>query len=265
MAITTQGPSPAPTITCSVFGGQCTKSHWRKGRSWPSTTRSASPEMTRNASASVSQWYSEFGSPGSSTASWTPSIGKSVSASHSVLPVNATDCRPGRAHQRASRAFSTNQPLPPATRPCSVRSSGASGTTERPDRQRDDVGGGGDRMRWARVVEPTTDVHGAWGTEHRCEGQRQRSGAQGISAAPDVQRRRSSEARACGSRSLRLAGDQNAAGSVARNLSVERVLADGKRAAREDRRRGSWGRRADLDRVRVPRLEGVRQATGLAP
>ena len=36
-----------------------------------------------------------------------------MSASHSVLPVNETDCRPGRAHQRASRAFRTNQPLPP--------------------------------------------------------------------------------------------------------------------------------------------------------
>ena len=57
-------PSPAPTITCSVFGGQCTKSHCRNGRSWPSTISSVSPESTRNASVSVSQWYIELGSPG---------------------------------------------------------------------------------------------------------------------------------------------------------------------------------------------------------
>jgi len=120
-------------------------------------------------------------------------------------------------------------------------------------------------MRWARVVEPTTDIHGPWRGEHSRKGQRQRSGAHGISAGPDVQRRRSSKSRPCGSGSLRLTADQNVARSVERNLSVERVLAGGQRAAREDRRRGFRGRRADLDRVRVPRLEAVRQATGLAP
>src|SRR5436190_19538695 len=36
--------------------------------------------------------------------------------------------RPGRSHQPASRALTTNQPSPPAASPCSVCSSGASGT-----------------------------------------------------------------------------------------------------------------------------------------
>src|SRR5215211_4322008 len=102
-------------ITCSVLGGQCTKSHCLNGRSSPSTIRSASPESTRKASVSVSQWYIELGSPGSRTARFTPSIGKYVSASKSVLPVKDTLCLPGRECQRASRAFRTNHPPPKQT------------------------------------------------------------------------------------------------------------------------------------------------------
>ena len=49
-AITRHGPLPAPTITCFVFGGQCTKSHARSCRSSPSTIRTASPETTRKSS-----------------------------------------------------------------------------------------------------------------------------------------------------------------------------------------------------------------------
>src|SRR5204862_1876668 len=49
-ATTTHGPLPAPTITCFVSGGQCTKSQARSRRSRPSTTRTASPETTRKSS-----------------------------------------------------------------------------------------------------------------------------------------------------------------------------------------------------------------------
>ena len=52
----TQGPSPAPTNTCSVPGGQCTKSHVRSGRSCSSTSRRHSPESTRKSSCSSSRW-----------------------------------------------------------------------------------------------------------------------------------------------------------------------------------------------------------------
>jgi hypothetical protein len=54
IATTAQGPSPAPTIRWFVPAGPWTKSHWRNGRSWPSTIRSASPESTRKSSCSVS-------------------------------------------------------------------------------------------------------------------------------------------------------------------------------------------------------------------
>src|SRR5215204_6962657 len=93
MAKPTHRPSPAPKITWFVFGGQKAKSHCLSGRSWPSTIRSASPEMMKKASASVSQWYIEFGSPGSRRKRLTPSIGEKLSASHSSGPVNEIPCR----------------------------------------------------------------------------------------------------------------------------------------------------------------------------
>ena len=45
-------PSPTPTNTCRVSGGQCTKSHCLSARSCPSTISSASPESTRKSSCS---------------------------------------------------------------------------------------------------------------------------------------------------------------------------------------------------------------------
>src|SRR5581483_5700883 len=44
------GPLPAPTTTCSVHFGKCTKSHAFKCRSSPSTRRRHSPERTRKSS-----------------------------------------------------------------------------------------------------------------------------------------------------------------------------------------------------------------------
>src|SRR6266536_2316287 len=43
----THGPSPVATKTCSLQGGQCTKSHALSGRSSPSTRRRNSPRSTR--------------------------------------------------------------------------------------------------------------------------------------------------------------------------------------------------------------------------
>src|SRR5262245_41890558 len=104
-------------------GGQCTKSHRRSARSWPSTISSAWPSSTRKSSWSGSQWYIPIGSPGPSTNRLTPSCGNSASPSKPQrIP------RPGRSSQRASRAFTTNQPSSVGTSPCSVCSSAASGT-----------------------------------------------------------------------------------------------------------------------------------------
>ena len=75
------GPSPAPTKTCSVIGGQWTKSHCFSGRSSPSITSTHSPETTRKSSWAHSPWYMQFGSPGRRTTSWKPSSSNSASPS----------------------------------------------------------------------------------------------------------------------------------------------------------------------------------------
>ena len=164
--------------------GMYTKSHCRNGRSWPSMTRSASPEITKNASASVSQWYCELGSPGSRTASWTPSIGKNVSASHSFRPVNDTLRRPGRSYHRASRALRTNQPGPTPLSPCSVCSGGLSGIStggmlrglrEPADPDRGHVGRHG-RIRSRPLLEPAVELRRAAHRHGRAEDDRERRG-----------------------------------------------------------------------------------------
>ena len=53
---TAHGRSPAPTKTCSVPAGQCTKSHWRSGRSSPSMIAMHSPCNTRKSSCTGSEW-----------------------------------------------------------------------------------------------------------------------------------------------------------------------------------------------------------------
>src|SRR5437588_211871 len=58
---TTHGPSPAPTNTCSVPGGQCTKSHARSVRSSPSISSRHSPARTRKSSRFDSAWYIPLG------------------------------------------------------------------------------------------------------------------------------------------------------------------------------------------------------------
>ena len=70
---TTHGPSPAPTKTCSVHGGQWTKSHARKRRSSPSTISRHSPARTRKSSCASSPWYMRSARPGWRTPMPTPS------------------------------------------------------------------------------------------------------------------------------------------------------------------------------------------------
>src|SRR5205814_2129436 len=113
-----------PTIVCSVYGGQCTKSHCRSGRSCPSTISVAVPERTRKSSWSLSQWDIDNGWPGPSTVMPNPSCSKTVSPpKFENLP------QPSDSYQRSSCALTTNQPSPLHTRPCSVSSTGASGTS----------------------------------------------------------------------------------------------------------------------------------------
>ena len=85
---------------------------------------------------------------------------------------------------------------------------GASGATQVPDRQRDEVRGGRRGVLSARVVDPAADVDGARRVERRCEGQRKRSVAHRAGARPDVQRRRCADSRAGGSGALGLARDR---------------------------------------------------------
>src|SRR5207342_3527696 len=125
-ASTSEVESPAPMIVCFASGGQCTKSHWRRGRSSPSMISSASPLSTRKSSWSSSQWYMDIGSPGSIATRWIPSCENCGSPSNrEYVP------RPSQTPQTASRALSTNQPSPLATSPCSFDSRCASGATRK--------------------------------------------------------------------------------------------------------------------------------------
>src|SRR4051794_25690246 len=67
------------------------------------------------------------GCPGPSTLIPSPSWSKTVSP-----PKFEKVPQPPDSYQRISRAFTTNQPSPLHTRPCSVTSTGASGTFTRP-------------------------------------------------------------------------------------------------------------------------------------
>src|SRR5256886_448642 len=117
------GSSPAPTKTWFVPGGQWTKSQACSGRSSPSTSSRHSPNRTRKSSCWFSRWYMQAGWPGSSTPMLIPSCSNDGSPSNTVPEPNFS-C----SNQRASFAFTTNQPSPLGTRPESVLSNGASGT-----------------------------------------------------------------------------------------------------------------------------------------
>src|SRR5688572_23084306 len=124
MPTTTHGPSPAPTKTCSVIGGQCTKSQALRRLSCPSTTRRHSPESTRKSSCASSAWYMQFGSPGRRIPMFTPTCSKRASSLSNIV------YRPSSlSNQRRSCALTTNQPSPTGYRPTAFRTRGASGTT----------------------------------------------------------------------------------------------------------------------------------------
>ena len=130
-ATTTAASLPAPTMTCSVSGGQCTKSHVRSWRSLPSTIRTHSPATTRNASCDLSRWYIAIGWPGRSTLMLIPICGKRF------LPSKVQNVPSGPpSRQRDSRAFSTNNPSPSGTGPSSSVASSPHPRQQSPNRNR---------------------------------------------------------------------------------------------------------------------------------
>src|SRR5262245_7187208 len=206
-------------------GGQWTKSHSRSGRSRPSISSNASPESTRKSSWSAYQWYIPIGSPGPSTYSVIPTCGKSVAPSKgSDFP------RRGRSRQRASRAFSTNQPSPAAASPPSSSRIGASGTATRGILQDGRIFGG------ARDSHP----HRGGGDE------RIRSNSQ--QAAPSAHERRQAEPARVGRHRLR--HGHRPPGRLADRPERNPGTARGER---NRRRYGRVGRRAR----RPPREQGV--------
>src|SRR6266516_2943883 len=131
----THGPSPVPTKTCPVPGGQCTKSHARSGRSSPSTRSKHSPARTRKSSCFDSARYIPLGLPGSSTASVMPRSPNLTGFAPSKTQ------RPPKASfvsQAASRTLMTNQPSVTGARPESTDSRRASSTIPYPSLRRFD-------------------------------------------------------------------------------------------------------------------------------
>src|SRR5689334_6134427 len=124
IASSAQGPSPAPTNTCSVQAGQCTKSHALRRRSWPSTSSRHSPESTRKSSCSSSPWYMHDGWPGARIPMLIPTCGKRASPSKRVYAPKSL------SRQAASRVSRTNQPSPLGTIPISAGSGFASATMD---------------------------------------------------------------------------------------------------------------------------------------
>ena len=122
---TTQGPSPAPTIMWLVPAGQWTKSLWPQRPLLALDDEQRLAARTRKSSWSASQWYIPIGSPGPRTKRAIPTWGNSVS------PSNGSECpRPAMAPARLARV--EHEPaLAAGTRPRSVSSSAASGTTVR--------------------------------------------------------------------------------------------------------------------------------------
>src|SRR5437764_4993083 len=131
----TQGPSPVPTKTWAVPGGQCTRSHACSGRSWSSMIRTHVPASTRKSSWHGSAWYIPFGVPGSRTTRVWPSCsngcgtasGRSISTRRLLSNTQRLPRASLRTHA-ASPTLTTNQPGLTGASPEPTSSSRASST-----------------------------------------------------------------------------------------------------------------------------------------
>ena len=155
-ASTTAGPSPAPTMMCSVSrrasGRSPTSSasapHPRRSAGTRPRARGSPPACSRGGTCPI-------GCPGWSTLRLIPRSGKRRLPSKSQ---NAPS--PPVSRQRISRALTTNQPSPPGRSPNFVISRGASGTTIRTltDVQKSlPVAERPRRPEWMKVRAPSAD------------------------------------------------------------------------------------------------------------